>query len=955
MREHPARATRGFSLVELAAAVLVAAIIAAIGVTTYSTFIFRTERRSADTTLRSVEDSAVELAANGSPADFLDDALSDPPEDLPGDVELYAVAGDGTGAAPGMWNRLVYADSERLLCRTLIVLDDGSQGPIWDADCDDPDRAPVVPSEVLTPPPAPAVGLSEPTGLSAVPSATERRIDLSWSAPAGAPAGVSYRVWTRPETSTGPWSVVGVSGSTDYTVQGADPGVTSQYAVSAFTTLRESDRSASVLGTSNDTAPSPPSGLTLTASAASVRVSWTPSPSGDVTHTVVRRGNGTCSNQASCPGLVDVAPVDHPGSSYTDTSVSPGSTYTYWAVAVDQGDLEGSSTPATVTAEANNAVARPVGLAWTQEGNGVRLTWKEPGSAAPGDTYRVFRDGSVIATVSGTGPDQARTHLDPGPLTQGRTYAYSVVTVRGSTTSSPAGPVHAVTTDQSPPAAPTGFTVSLTADGTPEARWTRSVSTDVVRYELWRRSESPSPSISGWHPVATVSQAASLWRDDDPLELEAARYRIRAVDADGLASSWVQSPSTVTAPDRTRPEPPEAILAGPVQEAIAIGWDPSDFAPGDLAGYTVERLLSDLDDATAEDSFDFPAQPPYACDPSQVPNPPDTTGFPVEADYPICFTDDGVDFGVDYFYRVRAYDSAGNVSAWVGLAEATPADTIAPAPPTGLSGEELPGEADLTWTLSASDDVVEYYIEARAAGYDTVARTLDATQTDVTLQLHAQPNWQVTLIAIDKAGNQSEPAQTTVNVYDPDLLPPTDFRAIGRQDDGIRIRWTHSPSDTRGRRYALLRNGSLIATVTGTLYDDTSAQFGVDYSYSIRTIDDFSRQSILVGPVTSTPGDITPPDPPTNMTVTPQDHALRVQITGHSPSTDVTDYLLVLYRDDNGQELSRVTVPRGSAIHVFTGLIGGDSYTIHAFAIDRGGNRSSSPLVRTGVPNDPDV
>ena len=185
----------------------------------------------------------------------------------------------------------------------------------------------------------------------------------------------------------------------------------------------------------------------------------------------------------------------------------------------------------SATADATGGPGRPTGLSWAQEGSDqVRLTWDEPGDVQSGDTYRIVRDGTQVATV----PSGTTTWVDPGPLAHDTRYRYTVHTVRGAETSGVAGPVEAVLTDNEPPAPPTSFSAQIGGNGYPLLRWARSVSADVSRYEIWRMSVDPDPSRSGWHPVATLTAAAAEWTDTDPLENEPVRYRIRAVDADGL-------------------------------------------------------------------------------------------------------------------------------------------------------------------------------------------------------------------------------------------------------------------------------------------------------------------------------------------------------------------------------------------------------------------------------------
>jgi subtilisin len=162
------------------------------------------------------------------------------------------------------------------------------------------------------------------------------------------------------------------------------------------------------------TAPGAPTLSSATAGNASVALAWSPPSS---------NGGATITNYKIYRGgslLVTLGNV----TSYTDTAVTNGTTYSYRVSAVNSAG-EGpqsnqlSATPSAVTATAPSA---PQGLtAQPAKGKGIQLNWNAPasdgGSAIQG--YRVYRNGSLLTTTTSTSFKDTQTSRGVG-------YTYSV-------------------------------------------------------------------------------------------------------------------------------------------------------------------------------------------------------------------------------------------------------------------------------------------------------------------------------------------------------------------------------------------------------------------------------------------------------------------------------------------------------------------------------------------------
>jgi hypothetical protein len=121
-------------------------------------------------------------------------------------------------------------------------------------------------------------------------------------------------------------------------------------------------------------------------------------------------------------------------------------------------DKEDAASAPAVPTTSNPSLVAPANLtaAVTSDGVGAQLTWD---SVATATAYQVWRDGALVATVSGT------SYTDTG-LNQGQTYDYSLITVgAGGSTSAPSGQI--AVTMPGAPAPPSGTGNGQGTNGNP--------------------------------------------------------------------------------------------------------------------------------------------------------------------------------------------------------------------------------------------------------------------------------------------------------------------------------------------------------------------------------------------------------------------------------------------------------------------------------------------------------
>ncbi len=196
-------------------------------------------------------------------------------------------------------------------------------------------------AEVSATPKAASTPPGAPTGLTA--SGGNTQVRLSWNASVGA---TSYHL--KRSTSSGAETQISAPTSTSYTDTGLTNGTKYYYVVVAANSGGDSTNSAEVSATPTaaSTPPGAPTGLSATGGNAQVRLSWSAS-AGAASYNVKRSttNGGPYSTAVASPATT----------SYTDTSVTNGTTYYYVVSAANTvgqsaNSAQASAAPAAPTA-----------------------------------------------------------------------------------------------------------------------------------------------------------------------------------------------------------------------------------------------------------------------------------------------------------------------------------------------------------------------------------------------------------------------------------------------------------------------------------------------------------------------------------------------------------------------------------------------------------------------------
>ena len=200
--------------------------------------------------------------------------------------------------------------------------------------------------------------------------------------------------------------------------------------------------------------------------------------------------------------------------------------------------------------------------------------------------------------------------------------------------------------------------------------------------------------------------------------------------------------------------------------------------------------------------------------------------------------------------------------------------------------------------------------------------------------------YQYAVRATDAASNVSAlTAQVPATTPAPDTtLPsvPTGLTASAVSPTQINLSWTASTDNVGVTGYHVFRDGTQVATVTTTSFNDTGRTPGTTYQYAVRATDAANNLSALTAqvPATTPAADTTPPSVPTGLTasaVSPTQ--INLSWTASTDNVGVTGYQV--FRD--GAPVATVTTTSFND----TGRTPGTTYQYAVRATDAASNTSA--------------
>ncbi len=444
-----------------------------------------------------------------------------------------------------------------------------------------------------------------------------------------------------------------------------------------------------------------------------------------------------------------------------------------------------------------NPPSAPTGMTGTPvSGTRIDLSWTASTDDVGVTGYRVVRDGSPVADVSGT------TYSDTtGP---GETHTYEVRAYDAAgNVSDPSNSVTVSSSDTTAPTAPPDLNATAASATKVDLSWTAS--TDNVAVDHYQ-------IIRGGTKIAETTGAGTTYSDTTVVDTTTYSYTVKAVDAAGNVSA--PSPaSTVTTPDGTPPTAPTNLAASAsAPNRVQLSWGTSSDNVG-VTGYRVYRDGAKIADVTSRS-----------------------------------YTDQSTQQSTTYVYTVTAVDAAGNESApSAARSVKTPRDSSAPSTPSNLrvSGQ-APGEIDLSWNASTDNVGVAGY-----GVYRSNVKIADVTTTsyaDSSVQQGVTYSYRVR--AYDAAGDTSSASNSASVVADwtaPNA--PTGLRTTRVSQNRVDFTWDTPSENVKVTGFLLFRNGVQIANITHNSYSDRSAPRGSTVAYTVKAYDAAGNTSASSNPL----------------------------------------------------------------------------------------------------------
>ncbi len=584
--------------------------------------------------------------------------------------------------------------------------------------------------------PADSTAPTTPPGVTAV-AAGPKQVNLGWGTSTDNTAVAGYAVY-RNGTQIARTQALSF-------IDAVPAGTAYSYTVAAYDYKNNLSSQSSAVDvttpTSSDTtAPSGPTNVQFAAQDAhSVTVRWSPATDNvGVTRYMVSGGSGTYNVAAGT-------------TSFTDRGLAANTMYRYYVYAFDgAGNYTYADTSSTVyytPKEGTLPPSRPTIISHEQvTSTRDDVFFSVSADVAGSVSYRYFRDGRLVGTVSGHPgisdaryPNDGAAHYDYVQAVD----AYGNISQSGLANAWAVGALGSSTDTTAPSASINSPASGATTSGTLTVGMSASDNVIVSGLELYvdgQLANAAVPTLYGASVSVSVSWDTTQWGDGT--------HSLAAKAYDGNGNNvGTSAPTTVTVSngataDTTPPTSPSNLTAaGSSPTQVSLGWTASTDNIG-VTGYSILRNGSAI--ATVGNV---------------------TT-----------YADSSVTASTTYSYQVEAIDAAGNVSAASNMASATtpaPPDTSAPTAPTNLVGwAASSSQVNLSWSPSTDNVGIAGYWLYRNGGQ--VATVTGTTWSDAGVS--GSTTYSYAVVAFDAAGNTSA-TSNTVSITTP--APPGSGGASG--------------------------------------------------------------------------------------------------------------------------------------------------------------------------------
>lgn len=378
------------------------------------------------------------------------------------------------------------------------------------------------------------------------------------------------------------------------------------------------------------------------------------------------------------------------------------------------------------------------------------------------------------------------------------------------------------------------------------------------------------------------------------------QYRCVATNSEGTTNS---NAAILTVNDTTAPSGPTSLTEDAVSDTtIDISWTASTDNVA-VSGY--EIFVDDVSTATtASTSYQLTTLTP------------ETT----------------------YAIKVRAYDEAGNNSAYSNTVNSTTeAAPAAPAFSTHPATQSVDDGSNASFTVAATGNPAPTYQWQVNTGASW-ANVSGETSTTYTFAVSLSDSGnQYRCVATNTEGSAtSNVAVLTVN----DIIAPSvpaGLTLINKDDTSVEFSWSASTDDTAVTGYRVFVDGLEDGTTASTSYTATGLSASTEYDFTVAAYDaatNESAQSAALTVTTEAAPDVTAPTVPANLAlVSKGENNISISWDASTDAVGVTGYRVYL----DGVQVDTTA----STTYNFTGLTAGTTYSLTVAAYDAAGNVSA--------------
>jgi len=735
-----------------------------------------------------------------------------------------------------------------------------------------------IPSNIVTVT-TPTPIFNPPQNLVAV--AGHQSVSLSWEAPESIAQGTlsGYTVYrnssSQSTTTSTSYSQTGLSNGTAYTY----------YVVANYTNPTGTSNPSNTVSVTPNPVSNPPQNLTVTSNMGSVSLAWS-APEAGSTYTlnsyyIYKDGNqlATISNTST--------------RTYTDTSVTVGTTYTYYILAryYNSSNLTYVNSPPsnTVTVTPVHLFNPPRSLTASVSYGTVSLSWQAPNTGSTGTfvTYHVYRDSTGVASVTGTS-------FTDSSVTGGTAYTYYVVAQYTNGYSEPSNTAYGTPLIANPPRNLTAVAGSGSVSLSWDAPQTGGNGT-LSNYAVYRNGASQGTTTSSAYSQTGLSHGTTY------------TYYVVAYYSNPTGESSPSNSVSATTPDAVH-NPPQNLTVTSTQGSINLSWSaPETGSTYSLSGYYVYRNGNVLNSSYIT---------------SQT------------------YNDTNVTIGTTYSYYITAYYQSGNSS--------TPSNTVTDTPiglynpPRNLTATAEYGAVSLSWQApnsGSSGSLITYHVYQDSVGIASVTTTSYSDSNVV-----GGISYQYYIIAQYTNGysEHSNIAHATPLIAN----PPRNLTAQAGSGS-ISLSWDAPETGGNGTlsSYTVYRNGTSQGTTTTTVYTQTYLTNGTSYTYYV--VANYTNPAGVSEPSNTITATLTAVyNPPQNLTVTSSIGSVSLSWSAPETGNSSTLYGYYVYRNGSALNSSYTT----SQTYNDTSVTIGSSYTYYITAYYQSGTDSSPSNTVTVTP-----